>query len=112
MPFHRKFCLFDVCDLYISNEKTASDVGKKIAQVTPVETVVMYNACKMDDLECIPYLATSVWKYDVHAIQPSLPWLPKSSIKTEKVEIFNQVWHVPLKLLSGLEVTVLFALEP
>jgi hypothetical protein len=86
--------------LYISNEKTASDVGKIISEETPIDTVVEYNACKMDDFGCIPYLATSVWKYNGIGTRPSLPWLPKSSIKPEKVQIYNQVWHQLLKISS------------
>lgn len=91
LMLYRNFCLFDVCDLYISNKETASDVGKKLIQVTPIDSTVEYNACKMDSTGCIPYLATSVWKYGDSSVNPPLPSLPKSSIKKEKVQIFNQV---------------------
>lgn len=87
----RTFCLFDVCDLYLTNDQTAADEGKKVGEVTPVGTEVDYNACFIDGSKCIPYLATSLWQSKNKLIDPPLPSLPKDSIQSDKLDIYSTV---------------------
>jgi len=85
--------LFDTCDLWISQEATASRLNKSLPTVASIGNAVMFHAALVQPSADIPYLATAVW------FASSSPFpegkcpvsIKKEKIHPEKVRIYETV---------------------
>ncbi len=82
-------CLFDTCDLYVSQDSTAADRSIPMQDVVKPGDEMTYNACLIDSDSMVSYLATAVWRSGERAFD--VPPMPRSAIQEEKVCNYKQV---------------------
>ena len=59
-----KYVLFDTCDLWIQTDTTAAKSTLKLQEVVSMGDKVCFHAALINVASAVPYIATSVWKYD------------------------------------------------
>ena len=90
--------LFDVCDLWIRPNTTASKAGKRLSDVVQVDTKVKFHATLLERREKVQYLASSVWLASDSTFQNAgTSPIERDKIHEDKVNIYRTV----LKSVSG-----------
>merc|ERR1719186_1902917 len=98
------FCLFDNCDLFIENDETAAQGKLTVGNVLSLDMEVSFNACELQPLKAVPWLATAVWRTDGSVDKLPLVVEPQN-IKEEKVKVYK-------KMAETCEVLVFNLLKP
>ena len=88
-----KYVLFDTCDLWIQTDTTAAKSTLKLQEVVSMGDKVCFHAALINVASAVPYLATSVWKYDspVFSDQTNPAILHRDQIHPDKIKIYQTV---------------------
>jgi len=88
-----KYVLFDTCDLWIQTDTTAAKSNLKLQEVVSMGDKVCFHAALINVASVVPYLATSVWKFDppVFVNQKSPVILHRDQIHPDKIKIYQTV---------------------
>ena len=98
------YCLFDTHDLFIENDETAAQGKLTVGNVLSLDMEVSFNACELQPLKAVPWLATAVWRTDGSVDKLPLVVEPQN-IKEGKVEVYK-------KMAETCEVLVFNLLKP
>ena len=82
------YCLFDTFDLYLENKKTAAKRKVTIDKVLTDGEDLVFNACKVQTMSCVPWLANGVWKPSLVNTPDPVPY---AEISKEKLAVFEKV---------------------
>ena len=99
-----QFVLFDTCDFWIEEDRTAARSEIKLEDLVSVGSPVFFHAALVNAESRIPYLATAVWKQE----QSPFPddqcpvVLRQDQIHPDKIKIYNTVTSCS-SVLDGID---------